>query len=88
VLVGDGEGHTVEGGALNMVAGNVLGEDASDLPASGGSLTLKTGYSQALSSGALSLLTANSGSEGQSGSLTIASGTSSSGQVESPPFCQ
>ena len=76
VLVGSGMLNT--GGALVLSAGNTA-EFVNTGSATGGTVTMTTGYSTFLSSGAMFLQTANAGTGGVSGQLVLSTGTASIG---------
>ena len=70
-----GDGNTLDGGHLSLFAGNTYG----DISATGGSISIRSGYSSIRSSGSIFLRTLNAGTTGVSGELVFKTGTSSSG---------
>ena len=76
-----GSGATGVGGNIVVSAGASLQADApsDDAPASGGLISLASGYGKASSSGNIVLQSANAGTLGVSGTVSLKTGTSSFG---------
>ena len=70
-----GDGNTVDGGHIFLFAGKTQGLEHS----TGGSISIRSGYSLLRSSGTIQIRTLNAGTLGVSGELMFSTGTTSCG---------
>ena len=75
IMINVGDGNTLDGGHIHLFAGKT---DA-DVDSTGGSISIRSGFSTIRSSGTIIIRTLNAGTTGVSGELMFSTGTTSSG---------
>merc|ERR1712134_118390 len=75
IMINVGDGNTLDGGHIHLFAGKT---DA-DADSTGGSISIRSGFSTIRSSGTIIIRTLNAGTTGVSGELMFSTGTTSSG---------
>ena len=75
IMIKVGDGNTLDGGHVFLFAGKTVATAHS----TGGSISIRSGYSLLRSSGTINIRTLNAGTKGVSGELMFSTGTTSCG---------